>query len=109
MRSMIVIVQGEDYVQMSRAMGLKPWRVFYTYQVRNALLPQITFLALSLGFIVSGSALVEVVFVYPGIGTVLLDGPAVVAVNTFGRDHCRDAVLDTARHHLPDIGSENPA
>lgn len=73
MRSMIVIVQGEDYVQMSRAMGLKPWRVFYTYQVRNALLPQITFLALSLGFIVSGSALVEVVFVYPGIGTVLLD------------------------------------
>ncbi len=73
MRSMIVIVQGEDYVQMSRAMGLKPWRVFYTYQVRNALLPQITFLALSLGFIVSGSALVEVVFVYPGIGTVLLE------------------------------------
>lgn len=73
MRSMIVIVQGEDYVQMSRAMGLKPWRVFYTYQVRNALLPQITFLALSLGFIVSGSALVEVVFVYPGIGTILLD------------------------------------
>ena len=72
-RSMIVIVQGEDYVQMSRAMGLKPWRVFYTYQVRNALLPQITFLALSLGFIVSGSALVEVVFVYPGIGTILLD------------------------------------
>ena len=73
MRSMIIIVQGEDYVQMSRAMGLKPWRVFYTYQVRNALLPQITFLALSLGFIVSGSALVEVVFVYPGIGTILLD------------------------------------
>ena len=73
MRSMMVIVQGEDYVQMSRAMGLKNWRVFYSYQVRNALLPQITFLALSLGFIVSGSALVEVVFSYPGIGYVLLD------------------------------------
>ena len=71
MRSMMVIVQDEGYAQMSRAMGLKSWRVFYSYQVRNALLPQITFLVLSLGFIVSGSALVEIVFSYPGIGYLL--------------------------------------
>ena len=73
MRSMMIVIQGEDYVQMSRAMGLRGWRVFYSYRVRNALLPQITFLALSLGFIVSGSALVEVIFAYPGIGSVLLE------------------------------------
>lgn len=73
MRSMMIIVQGEDYLQMARAMGLKGGRVFYSYHMRNALLPQITFLALSLGFIVSGSALVEVVFSYPGIGSILVE------------------------------------
>ena len=73
MRSMMIIVQGEDYLQMARAMGLKGGRVFYSYHMRNALLPQITFLALSLGFIVSGSALVEVIFAYPGIGSILVE------------------------------------
>ena len=73
MRSMMIIVQGEDYLQMARAMGLKSGRVFYSYHMRNALLPQITFLALSLGFVVSGSALVEVVFSYPGIGSILIE------------------------------------
>lgn len=73
MRSMMIIVQGEDYLQMARAMGLKSGRVFYSYHMRNAMLPQITFLALSLGFVVSGSALVEVVFSYPGIGSILVE------------------------------------
>ncbi|MEX1020225.1 MAG: ABC transporter permease [Litorilinea sp.] len=71
MRGMMVTVQGEDYMTFGEAKGLKSWRLFYKYGVRNAMLPQVTGLALALSFIVSGSVLVELVFGYPGIGTLL--------------------------------------
>jgi len=71
MRGMMVTVQGEDYMTFAEAKGVKGWRLFYKYGMRNALLPQITGLALAIGFIVSGSVLVEIVFGYPGIGTIL--------------------------------------
>ena len=61
----------EDYITFAEAKGLKGIEIFYRYALRNALLPQTTALALSLGFIVSGAVLVEVVFGYPGVGTVL--------------------------------------
>jgi peptide/nickel transport system permease protein len=72
MRSMMVTIQGEDYMLQAEAKGLKGPRVFYRYAMRNAILPQITGLALSLGTIISGAILVEVVFSYPGVGSVLL-------------------------------------
>lgn len=72
MRSMMVTVQGEDYILQAEAKGLKNQRIFYRYAMRNAILPQITGLALSLGTIISGAILVEVVFGYPGVGSVLL-------------------------------------
>jgi len=72
MRSMMVTIQGEDYMLQAQAKGLKDGRIFYRYAVRNAILPQITGLALSLGTIISGAILVEVVFSYPGVGSVLL-------------------------------------
>lgn len=71
MRGMMVTTQGEDYMTFAEAKGLKDPRIFYKYAVRNALLPQVTGLALSLSNIVSGSVLVEVVMGYPGIGTLL--------------------------------------
>jgi peptide/nickel transport system permease protein len=71
MRGMMVTVQGEDYMTFAEAKGLKNLRVFYKYAVRNALLPQVTGLALSFSTIVSGGVLVEVVFGFPGIGTLL--------------------------------------
>jgi peptide/nickel transport system permease protein len=71
MRGMMVTVQGEDYMTFGEAKGLKDWRLFYKYGVRNALLPQVTGLALALSYIVSGSVLVELVFGYPGLGTLL--------------------------------------
>lgn len=71
MRGMMVTVQGEDYMTFGEAKGLKDWRLFYRYGVRNALLPQITGLALALSHIVSGAVLVELVFGYPGLGTLL--------------------------------------
>jgi peptide/nickel transport system permease protein len=71
MRGMMVTTQGEDYVIFAEAKGLRSLTIFFRYCVRNALLPQATGLALSLGQIVSGAVLVEVIFGYPGIGTVL--------------------------------------
>lgn len=71
MRGMMVTTQGEDYVTFAEAKGLRSPTIFLRYCVRNALLPQVTGLALALGQIVSGAVLVEVIFGYPGIGTVL--------------------------------------
>lgn len=71
MRSMMVTTEGEDYMIFAEARGLKKRTIFARYALRNALLPQYTSLALSLGRIVSGSVLVEVIFAYPGIGTLL--------------------------------------
>ncbi|HEV8632684.1 MAG TPA: ABC transporter permease [Chloroflexota bacterium] len=71
MRAMMITTQGEDYVTFADAKGLKPQTLFLRYAIRNALLPQATALALVLGHVVSGAVLVEVIFGYPGIGTVL--------------------------------------
>jgi len=71
MRGMMVTTVGEDYITLAEANGLHDRVIFLRYAVRNALLPQFTALALSLGYVVSGSVLVEVVFGYPGIGTLL--------------------------------------
>lgn len=71
MRAMMITVQGEDYVTLAEAKGLKSRNIFYHYAFRNALLPQVTALALALGQVVSGVVLVEVVFGYPGVGGLL--------------------------------------
>jgi peptide/nickel transport system permease protein len=71
MRGMMVTVEGEDYMTFAEASGLKGRTLFFTYAVRNAMLPQTTALGLSLSQILSGALLVEVIFSYPGIGSVL--------------------------------------
>lgn len=71
MRGMMVTTQGEDFMNFAEAKGLTGRRLFLGYGMRNAMLPQITALALSLGHIVSGALLVEIIFQYPGIGTLL--------------------------------------
>jgi peptide/nickel transport system permease protein len=71
MRGMMVTVQGEDFMTLAEAKGLNPDRVFMRYGLRNAILPQITALALSMGRVVSGAILVEIVFSYPGVGNLL--------------------------------------
>ena len=72
MRSMMVTIEGEDYMLQAEAKGLNDQRIFYRYAMRNAILPQLTGLALSLGTIISGAILVEIVFSYPGVGSLLL-------------------------------------
>lgn len=76
MRAMMVSVLGEDYVIFAEAKGLQPRRIFAWYGMRNALLPQITQLALALGAVFGGTVLVEAMFSYPGIGTLLFSAIA---------------------------------
>ena len=71
MRAMMITTRGEDFVTYADAKGLKGRTIFLHYAIRNALLPQVTALALVLGQLVSGAVLVEIVFQYPGIGTLL--------------------------------------
>lgn len=68
MRSMSIYELNEDYVNYSRFLGIKD-RVIIKYVFRNAMLPQITGLALSLGTMVGGALVAEIIFSYPGIGT----------------------------------------
>jgi peptide/nickel transport system permease protein len=72
MRNNVITVMAEDYVRTARAKGLKPWRIMWAYVGRNAILPNLTGFAMSLGFVVSGAIVVEYVFNYPGLGTLLL-------------------------------------
>ncbi|TME89078.1 MAG: ABC transporter permease [Chloroflexi bacterium] len=71
MRAMMVSVLGEDHITFAESKGLPPERVFLWYGMRNALLPQVTSLAIALGSILSGAVLVEVIFNYPGLGGIL--------------------------------------
>jgi peptide/nickel transport system permease protein len=74
MRGMMITNAGEDYIILGRAKGLSPTRLFLRYAVRNAVLPQVTALALTLGSIVGGAVLVEYLFAYPGMGYLLYQG-----------------------------------
>jgi peptide/nickel transport system permease protein len=71
MRSQMVSILGEDYITFAEAKGLSAWRVFFWYGIRNALLSQVTALALAMGAVLSGAVLVEVIFNYPGLGSLL--------------------------------------
>jgi peptide/nickel transport system permease protein len=71
MRGSMKMVMGDDFLTYARAKGLREERIFRSYAVRNALLPQVTALAIDLGRMVSGAVLVEIIFNYPGIGSVL--------------------------------------
>ncbi|NDJ60718.1 MAG: ABC transporter permease [Chloroflexi bacterium] len=70
-RSLVVLILGEDYLQYAQSKGLPRGYLFTNYVLRNALLPQITALAISLGFIVNGALLIETLFSYPGLGLLL--------------------------------------
>ena len=72
-RSAMLETLGEDYVLTARAKGLKPWAIVRRHALPNALLPIVTLVALSLGYIVAGAILVETVFSWPGIGRAVYD------------------------------------
>jgi len=73
MRSMAIYELNADYVKYARLMGIKDRKII-GYVFRNAMLPQVTGLALSIGTMVGGALFVEIVFSYPGLGYTLLNG-----------------------------------
>jgi ABC-type dipeptide/oligopeptide/nickel transport system permease component len=72
-RSSMLETLGEDYVLTARAKGLRNWAIVWRHALRNAMLPLVTLIALSLGSIVAGAIVVEDVFSYPGIGLATID------------------------------------
>ena len=71
MRSMAIYELNTDYVKYSRFLGIKDRKIIQ-YVFKNAMLPQITGLALSLGGIVAGNLVAEIIFNYPGLGSTML-------------------------------------
>lgn len=71
MRSMSIYELNADYVKYSRFMGIKDRKII-SYVFRNAMLPQITGLALSIGTMVGGALVAEIIFSYPGLGSTIL-------------------------------------
>lgn len=71
MRNNMITTLAEDYVRMGRAKGLSNRKVMYGYAARNAILPNLSGFAMSLGFVISGAILIEYVFNYPGLGYLL--------------------------------------
>jgi peptide/nickel transport system permease protein len=72
MKSSTIATLGEDYITVAQARGLQGRRVLVGYVGRNALLPQVTRFAISIGFILGGSVIIENIFQYPGLGQLLI-------------------------------------
>jgi peptide/nickel transport system permease protein len=73
MRSAIIETRSEDYVTTARAKGLADSRILRSHAFPNALLPMVTIIAINLGYVVAGAITAEVVFNWPGIGTLTVD------------------------------------
>ncbi len=72
-RASIINLLASPYIEMARLKGTSPWKVIVRHALPNAWVPIINVVALNLGYLVTGVVLVEVVFVYPGIGQALVD------------------------------------
>jgi peptide/nickel transport system permease protein len=76
MRSAIIETRTEDYVTTARAKGLTDTHVLRAHAFPNALLPMVTIIAINLGYVVAGAITAEIVFAWPGIGTLTVDALA---------------------------------
>jgi dipeptide transport system permease protein len=72
-RSSMLEVLEEDYVRTARAKGLSPWRVVGIHALRNALIPVVTVIGLSIGSLLAGAVLTETIFSWPGVGKWLIE------------------------------------
>lgn len=81
-RSLVISNIGEDYLLYAEAKGLKPRKIMIGYALRNAMLPQATGLALTMGSMMNGQLLIENMFVYPGLGQVMGRAVGIFDYNT---------------------------
>ncbi len=72
-RSSMLEVLGEDYIRAARAKGLSSFRVIFQHAFRNAFAPILTILGLQVGILLAAAVLTEIVFSWPGIGTLMID------------------------------------
>jgi peptide/nickel transport system permease protein len=73
MRSSIIETSSDDYVTTARGMGLSSGRILRRHALPNAMLPTVTLVAINLGYVVAGAITVEVVFNWPGLGTLTVE------------------------------------
>ncbi len=71
-RSSMLEVLDSEYIKFARVKGLAEWMVIWKHALRNALIPVMTFAGISLGGLLNGSIVVEVVFAWPGLGRLML-------------------------------------
>jgi peptide/nickel transport system permease protein len=75
-RAQILEVLGQDYVRTARAKGLANRRIWWRHVMRNALIPVVTLLGPSIGFLLSGAVIIEQIFSWPGLGRLAVEGVA---------------------------------
>ncbi len=75
-RAAIINLLASPYIEMARLKGMNPMRVILKHALPNALAPIITVVALNLAYLITGVVVVEVVFVYPGLGQLMVDSVA---------------------------------
>lgn len=68
--SMLEVIR-EDYITVARAKGLRPFRMYFKHALRNALMPIITIMGLQFGALLTGTVIIETIFDWPGVGTLL--------------------------------------
>jgi len=73
LRSSLLEVMNQDFIRTARAKGLRDQSVLVRHALRNALIPVVTVAGLQIGFLLSGSVIVEVVFSWPGVGRLVVD------------------------------------
>ena len=72
LRAAILDVMTAEYIEVARAKGLGPWRILVKHALRNALMPVTTILAVNIGWLLSGAVVVEYLFSFPGLGSLLV-------------------------------------
>jgi len=73
MRSSVIETMSEDYVTTAKSMGLRDTRILRAHALPNAMLPTVTLVAINLGYVVAGAITVEIVFNWPGLGTLTVE------------------------------------
>ncbi|RSD31039.1 ABC transporter permease [Vibrio pectenicida] len=73
MRNNMINLLAEDYITMAKGKGLSEHRILFNYAARNALLPSVTALSMALGMAIGGQLIIEIIFNYPGLGSVLFN------------------------------------
>lgn len=72
-RASMIETLSQEFIKLARAKGVPPWRLYIKHGLRNAILPVITAIGTSFGFLLTGSFIVETIFIMPGMGQTAID------------------------------------